>query len=64
MASTQIKRDIEGILKQLLPNISQIPKPLSDLATSIYLSSQNKMILKSLQEPARLWLASWLAAER
>ena len=57
--------DVDRPLSHLLPTVaSPYPALLVNTASAIRDYSRSKIPLRAEEEPSRLWLASWIAAER
>src|SRR5947207_9732825 len=57
--------DVDKPLSHLLPTVaSPYPPLLINTASAIRDYSRSKIPLRAEEEPSRLWLASWIAAER
>ena len=63
-AMTSREKDIRNALSHLLPTTSSLPSILVSTSSSIFDKSRSKVPLRPDEEPARVWLASYLAAER
>lgn len=56
--------EFRNALTHLLPTVSSLPPLLTSTASAIRDKSRRAIPLRPDEEPARVWFASWLAAER